>query len=39
MVRGIGKMYVDDPRFGANYGGIGGASYLRDAMAVYADQM
>ena len=39
VVRGIGKMYVDDPRFGANYGGIGGASYLRDAMAVYADQM
>jgi DNA-binding transcriptional MerR regulator len=38
-MRGLGQMYVDDPRFGANYGGAEGASYVRDAMAVYADRM
>lgn len=38
-MRGLGQMYVDDPRFGANYGGVAGASYVRDAMAVYADRM
>jgi DNA-binding transcriptional MerR regulator len=38
-MRGLGEMYVDDPRFGANYGGVEGASYVRDAMAVYADRM
>jgi DNA-binding transcriptional MerR regulator len=38
-LRGLGQMYVDDLRFGANYGGIDGASYVRDAMAVYADRM
>lgn len=38
-MRGLGQMYVDDPRFGANYGGIEGASYVRDAMAVYAERM
>jgi hypothetical protein len=32
-------MYVDDPRFGANYGGLDGATFVRDAMAVYADRM
>lgn len=38
-MRGLGQLYVDDPRFGANYGGIDGASYVRDAMTVYADRM
>jgi DNA-binding transcriptional MerR regulator len=38
-MRGLGQMYVDDPRFAANYGGVEGASYVRDAMAVYADRM
>ncbi|MEO6943759.1 MAG: MerR family transcriptional regulator [Lacisediminihabitans sp.] len=38
-MRGLGQMYVDDPRFGANYGGVEGASYVRDAMAVYADHL
>lgn len=33
---GLGQMYVDDPRFGANYGGQAGAEFVRDAMAVYA---
>lgn len=37
--RGLGRMYVDDPRFRANIGGGDDAlvAYLRDAMAVYAD--
>jgi DNA-binding transcriptional MerR regulator len=38
-MRGLGQMYVDDPRFGANYGGTDGATFVRDAMAVYADRM
>src|SRR5690606_6272082 len=38
-MRGLGQMYVDDPRFGANYGGVEGATYVRDAMAVFADRM
>ena len=38
-MRGYGEMYVGDPRFAANYGGAEGASYVRDAMAVYADRM
>lgn len=36
-VRGLGEMYVADPRFAANYGGRGGAAFVRDALAVYAD--
>jgi len=35
---GLGEMYVADPRFGANYGGGHGASFVRDAMKVYADK-
>jgi DNA-binding transcriptional MerR regulator len=35
---GLGEMYVSDPRFSANYGGIEGATFVRDAMAVYADR-
>jgi hypothetical protein len=38
-MRGLGQMYVDDQRFGANYGGPEGATFVRDAMAVYADRM
>jgi len=36
-VRGLGEMYVADPRFAANYGGAAGAEFVRDALAVYAD--
>jgi len=35
---GLGEMYVADPRFGANYGGEAGASFVRDAMKIYADR-
>ncbi|QEE60466.1 MerR family transcriptional regulator [Salinibacterium sp. dk2585] len=38
-IRGLGQMYVDDPRFGANYGGPDGAAYVRDAMEVYASRL
>jgi DNA-binding transcriptional MerR regulator len=34
---GYGEMYVGDPRFAANYGGIDGAEYVRDAFAHYAE--
>lgn len=34
---GLGEMYVADDRFGANYGGIVGATFVRDAMAVFAE--
>jgi DNA-binding transcriptional MerR regulator len=36
---GLGQMYVDDPRFGANYDvhGEGTAEFVRDAMRVFAD--
>lgn len=36
-VRGLGEMYVADPRFAANYGGAAGAAFVRDALAAYAD--
>ena len=35
---GLGEMYVADPRFGANYGGTEGATFVRDALRVYADR-
>lgn len=39
-VLGLGEMYVDDPRFGANYatsdGGTRGAELVRDALRIYA---
>ena len=35
---GLGEMYVADPRFAANYGGETGATFVRDAMRVYADR-
>jgi DNA-binding transcriptional MerR regulator len=37
-VMGLGEMYVADPRFGANYGGPEGATFVRDALAVYAER-
>lgn len=36
-VIGLGEMYVADPRFGANYGGVQGAEFVRDALKVYAE--
>ena len=35
---GLGEMYVADPRFAKNYGGEAGATFVRDAMKVYADR-
>ena len=35
---GLGEMYVADERFGANYGGVEGASFVRDALAAHADE-
>ena len=37
---GLGEMYVDDPRFTANYDvhAEGTAELIRDAMRVYADR-
>ena len=34
----MGEMYVSDKRFAKNYGGIGGATFVHDAMAVYAER-
>lgn len=36
-VIGLGEMYVADPRFGANYGGVKGAEFVRDALRAYAE--
>lgn len=38
---GLGQMYVDDPRFAANYDrhGVGTAAFIRDAMAAYAERV
>ena len=35
---GLGDMYVADPRFAKNYGGEAGATFVRDAMNVYAER-
>jgi len=37
-VTGLGEMYVADPRFAANYGGVDAATFVRDALAVYAER-
>lgn len=37
-VTGLGEMYVADERFGANYGGLKGAEFVRDTLTVYADR-
>ncbi|MGV1005345.1 MAG: MerR family transcriptional regulator [Candidatus Nanopelagicales bacterium] len=36
-IRGLAEMYVSDERFAANYGGVDGAGYVRDALVAYAD--
>jgi hypothetical protein len=35
---GLGEMYVADDRFAANYGGAEGATFVRDAMRVFAER-
>jgi len=35
---GLGEMYVADERFAKNYGGTAGATFVRDALKVYADR-
>ncbi|WP_052366767.1 MerR family transcriptional regulator [Paraoerskovia marina] len=37
-VTGLGEMYVADPRFAKNYGGVEGATFVRDALAVWAQR-
>ncbi|MCB7135033.1 MerR family transcriptional regulator [Cellulosimicrobium marinum] len=37
-VVGLGEMYVADERFARNYGGVEGATFVRDALRVYADR-
>ncbi|SEE89812.1 DNA-binding transcriptional regulator, MerR family [Arthrobacter alpinus] len=37
-VAGLAEMYVADPRFGANYGGTEGASFVRDVLGLYAER-
>jgi DNA-binding transcriptional MerR regulator len=34
-VLGLGRLYVEDPRFAANYGGTEAAAFVRDALAVH----
>ena len=34
---GLAEMYVSDERFAANYGGVANATFVRDAMRVYAE--
>lgn len=34
-VRGLAEMYVADERFAANYGGVEGAQFVRDALLAY----
>lgn len=38
-LRGLGQLYVTDPRFAVNYGGAEGAGFVRDALTVYADRI
>lgn len=35
---GLGDLYVADPRFAAGYGGLAGAEFVRDALAVFAER-
>jgi len=37
-ILGLGDMYAADPRFAANYGGLAGAEFVRDALRVYVDR-
>lgn len=34
-VRGLGELYVADERFAANYGGVEGAAFVRDALEAW----
>lgn len=36
-VRNLGEMYINDPRFAANYGGVEAATLVRDSLNVYVD--
>ncbi|MFI6517953.1 MerR family transcriptional regulator [Spirillospora sp. NPDC050679] len=36
MVKGVGDMFVDDPRFAGMYGDEAGARFVRDALHAYA---
>ena len=36
MVKGLGDMYVDDPRFAGMYDDAAGATFVRDALHAYA---
>lgn len=36
-VRGLAEMYVQDERFAVNYGGVEGATLVRDALGIYLD--
>lgn len=36
MVKCLGDMYVDDPRFTAMYDDAAGATFVRDALQAYA---
>ncbi|MEU4719867.1 MerR family transcriptional regulator [Nonomuraea dietziae] len=36
MVKGLGDMYVDDPRFAGMYDDAAGATFVRDALQTYA---
>jgi DNA-binding transcriptional MerR regulator len=35
---GMGDLNIADERFGANYGGVEGATFVRDAMAAFAER-
>lgn len=37
-VRGLAEMYVADERFAANYGGVEGASFVRDALLAHIER-
>ena len=34
-ILGLGEMYVADERFAKNYGGVAGATFVRDALKIY----
>ncbi len=34
---GLGEMYVADPRFAKNYGGVEGATFVRDTLVAYVE--
>ncbi|MBD8080289.1 MerR family transcriptional regulator [Cellulosimicrobium arenosum] len=36
---GLGEMYVNDPRFALSYGGVEGATFVRDTLRTYVDRL